>query len=241
MSIEWLNRLSDRAILLVLLIIGVATSGASFVFNVTNEGVRGEWLEGWFQNFSTEMFGAFLGFWLLGMIVDRRRQAEAKQEARAESKARLIREMGSKDNATALNAVSALRAYEWLNDGSLREAFLQGANLTGANLQKANLQWVELQSAKLQQADLKFANLTLALFQGANLTYTDLAGVDLRDANLQDSNIRNARFDDKTTLPDGTRWSPDIDLARFSDPDHPNFWRSDGFFGVNYPDNADST
>ena len=69
MSIEWLNRLSDRAILLVLLAIGLATSGISLIFNISNEGIRTEWLEGWFQNFSTEMFDAFLGFWLLGIIV----------------------------------------------------------------------------------------------------------------------------------------------------------------------------
>jgi hypothetical protein len=28
-------------------------------------------------------------------------------------------------------------------------------------------------------------------------------------------------------LPDGTRWTPDTDMERFTDPQHPAFWRSD--------------
>jgi hypothetical protein len=31
----------------------------------------------------------------------------------------------------------------------------------------------------------------------------------------------------ETTLPDGTKWTLDADVARFNDPDHPEFWRSD--------------
>ena len=80
MFFERLNNLSDLVILLLLLLIGVLTSGISLAINIVNEGIFSDWWEGWFQNFSTEMFGAFLGFWLLGMIVDRRRQKEAKAD-----------------------------------------------------------------------------------------------------------------------------------------------------------------
>jgi DNA-binding NtrC family response regulator len=29
------------------------------------------------------------------------------------------------------------------------------------------------------------------------------------------------------SLPDGTNWTPDTGMARFTDPEHPEFWRSD--------------
>lgn len=56
----------------------------------------------------------------------------------------------------------------------------------------------------------------------ANLQFTDLYGADLAHADLSD-----VIFDVDTTLPDRTRWTPDIDIARFTDPNHLDFWRSD--------------
>ena len=41
------------------------------------------------------------------------------------------------------------------------------------------------------------------------------------------ANLRDARPDSITPLPDGTKWTPDADLTRFTDPDHPDFWRAD--------------
>jgi hypothetical protein len=38
--------------------------------------------------------------------------------------------------------------------------------------------------------------------------------------------LDGAAFSEETTLPDGTRWTPEADLARFTDPAHPHFWRS---------------
>jgi len=39
------------------------------------------------------------------------------------------------------------------------------------------------------------------------------------------AHLERAKLAEHTTLPDGTRWKPDTDLARFTDPDHPDFWR----------------
>jgi len=236
MSTEWLYRLSDRAILLVLLIVGVATSGASLIVNVGSGRLSDEWWEGWLQNFSTEMFGAFLGFWLLGMIVDRRRQREAKGEAQAALKQRLIREMRSKDNATALNAVEELDARGWLKDGSLQGVSLYGANLQGSRtLAFANLEKVKFWHADLRDTDMSYANLQMASLRGANLQGTNLGGVKLQGVQLIET-----VFDEETKLPDGTYWTPDTDMTRFTDPDHPDFWRvGDPDFPA-YPSKSDT-
>jgi hypothetical protein len=34
-------------------------------------------------------------------------------------------------------------------------------------------------------------------------------------------------LDETVTLPDGTNWTSDTDMMRFTDPAHPQFWRSD--------------
>ena len=235
MSNKWFDQLSDRAILLILLVIAVTTSSASFAFNIINEGLHAQWIEGWFQNFSTEMFGAFLGFWLLGIIVDRRRQEEARQEAREELKKRLIREMRSKDNATALNAVEELKAHGWLDDGSLQGAFLVGADLHGAFLAGANLSGADLTNTNLKEASLATANLEGTDLEYANLHRANLGYADLRDSDMGFANLHGAdlRFSnlqqtilDHTTLPDEALWTPETDMERFTNEEHPNFWCS---------------
>ena len=40
-------------------------------------------------------------------------------------------------------------------------------------------------------------------------------------------NLEKVEFNEKTKLPDGKKWTPDTDMARFTDPEHPDFWRSD--------------
>jgi len=46
-------------------------------------------------------------------------------------------------------------------------------------------------------------------------------------SNLQGATLDGATFDQTTTLPDKTLWTPDTDMTRFTDPDHPQFWRSE--------------
>jgi hypothetical protein len=99
-------------------------------------------------------------------------------------------------------------------------AELQGANLRGANLKRAALEGANLQGAELDYANLKGAELEGANLQEANLFYANLQGAELVGANLE-----LAQFDTSTTLPDGTRWRPDTDLSRFTDPEHHDFWR----------------
>jgi uncharacterized protein YjbI with pentapeptide repeats len=72
-------------------------------------------------------------------------------------------------------------------------------------------------------------NLQGATLQRARLLRTNLQQANLFDANLQRAiliavNLQEAYMDEDTTLPDGTKWTPDTDMARFTDPGHPDFW-----------------
>jgi hypothetical protein len=155
--------------------------------------------------------------------------------------------MGSPDKAFAVEAARILKARGWgfegeatLHGANLRWANLQGVNLEGASLQEANLWEVNLDGAFLVRADLRGADLRAVNLQGALMM-----GVNLRGALLDEANLQGARLDDitvygpggpqtvetgfdgDTTLPDGSHWTPGTDMRRFTDPSHPDFWRSD--------------
>ena len=171
------------------------------------------WGDGFFQNFGTEMVGAVITIVLLEVMLARRRENEAEQR----EKERLILQMGSPDNTFAVEAVRQLRARSWLLDGSLDGAFLNGADLRGANLFAANLKGTYLRGANLADAGLVGAR-----FEGATLENANFLGADLE----------SATFDARTRLPDcdpfgSSVWRPHTDMDRFTDPDHPDFWRSD--------------
>ncbi len=117
---------------------------------------------------------------------------------------------------------------------------LAGVNLEGAHFSNANLLLTILSDANLKDADLSHANLLMADFsnanlEGADLSWTNMGGTNLSGANLQGANLpvgawdgawgdNEANFDEYTTLPDRTNWTPDTDLTRFTDPEHPDFW-----------------
>jgi hypothetical protein len=186
---------------------------------------------------AVELIGAVVTYLLLIRWVEDR--VEEEQE---EDPAELIERMASNVNAVAVGAADNLRQRGWLRDGSMREARLLMANLSGANLRDANLQEVnlwgaDLQGADLWGADLRRANLLLANLQGARMRFANLQGAnlwgaDLQGANLLQANLQGARlaeawFNERTVLPDGTAWTPYLDLTQFTDPDHDGFWRSD--------------
>lgn len=104
-----------------------------------------------------------------------------------------------------------------LDSASLLGANLSRASLEGATLSRADLHWAHLNDADLSGTDLRQANL-----KGANLEYANLSGASLIHTNLRMAHLRGA------TLPDGSRWMPSSDLARFTDPAHPDFWSVEG-------------
>jgi len=108
-----------------------------------------------------------------------------------------------------------------LSKAHLEGAYLSGANLAGAGLSGANLVGAGLSGAILVGADLGGANLAGAMLGGVNL-----AGAMLGGANLAEARLESAGFDRDVTLPDGTKWTANADMARFTDAAHPSFWRS---------------
>lgn len=184
------------------------------------------------ENFLRDMYGnggaELLGIALTVLVIETLNERRAIRQRRDE----LILQMGSPDHAFAIEAVRLLRHKGWLYNGSLRGSALWRANLRSGDLGGANLR-----EAHLWRADLRGANLTLANLQGAGLFEANLHGAylrraDLRDAvlcesNLEGAHLLGARLTEKTSLPDGTAWTPSVDLERFTNPQHPHFWRSD--------------
>lgn len=99
---------------------------------------------------------------------------------------------------------------------------LSAADLIKADLRVSNLEGAYLVGAYLIKADLGFTNLARACLEDA-----DLAGACLEGANLMGARLGSTQFSEETTLPDGAKWTPDTDMTRFIDRDHPDFWRAD--------------
>lgn len=104
-----------------------------------------------------------------------------------------------------------------LQDAILWQVQLQGADLSYAHLQRADLKGANLKCANLEGANLQEAVLTKANLQGATLDHADMCGVNLRRANLRETTLKDA------TLPDGETYTNDIDLERYTDPNHHDF------------------
>src|SRR5690606_22235625 len=100
----------------------------------------------------------------------------------------------------------------------LQDAHLESTNLSGANLRLAKLVGADLRYANLEGATLRVANLS-----GTNLYFANLQGANLRWANLEGAILGEGReqvkLDQTTTLPDGTYWSPETDMTRFTHPE----------------------
>lgn len=171
-----------------------------------------------YANVSAEMGGIVITVLILDRLAQRR---EAKREEQRRKEA-LIAQLGSRVRDVPVGAAEELRRYGWLEDGSLRNARLHGANMEGIDLWKADLGGANLFSANLRGANLSWSDL-----EGAGLRGADLRGVDFYSANLRNADLHDAVFDENTTLPDGGTWTPRIDMEQFTNPEHPDFWRSD--------------
>ena len=166
----------------------------------------------WVMNLGTEIAGAVAIYLILNRFIGGRERREVGEREMESHKKELIARMGSPVQDVAVEAAAELRRRGWLTDGSL-----QGANLEAANLQGARLWGAELQRARLRGAKLQGARLWGAKLQGAHLGFANLQGASL---------VVATTFDENTWLPDSTKWTPDTDVARFTDSNHPEFWRS---------------
>jgi len=108
--------------------------------------------------------------------------------------------------ANAIIRGANLRASK-LQGANLRKAILFKTDLKGANLARSNLGMADLRLACLEQANLRLANLNRANLMGAKLAGACLDQADLAGA----------------ILPDGTLFSDETNLSRFTDSSNPEF------------------
>jgi hypothetical protein len=141
-------------------------------------------------------------------------------------------------NFRMANLQSAILTQANLQQATLAEANLREANLLFANLQQASLAEANLQEADMSGANLQQAVLRKANLQATNLCLTNLAQAILAEANLCDAQLEGAKFDSRTVLPDAVDigvdehiydkyWTPDTDMTRYTNPEHPDFWQPD--------------
>ena len=188
----------------------------------------------YYANISSELGSVAVTVLIIDYLNDRRQKQEEKQ--------RLIRQMGSTEHGLAMNAVEELKAMGATKDGSLVSVNLENARLTGVRLGRADLRKSRMDFADFSTGHLYFANLQGADMSGSDLRGTVLTGANLHnadlvaaklqgalmsEANMVNCKLDNALFDETTQLPDKSNWHPKTDMRRFTDPKHPNFWRSE--------------
>jgi len=215
----------------------VATLFAVFGIGVLIGGSYEQLPEFW-NGTSSNLGVELLSIAVTVIVIEQLNRREYKREKMAE----LITEMRSKSNEVAISAVEQLETRRWLTDGLMESAQLKRANLQHANLHAAILYDANLADADLRNAHLGSAYLRRAYLRSANLQDADIRRASFRDADLSVANLRGAylsyvdlqgaklegtSFSEETTLPDGSKWTPETDMTRFTDPNHPNFWRSD--------------
>ncbi len=173
-------------------------------------------------NLSSELIGIAVTVALVDLLASIRQQYTEKQL--------LIHQLTSPNNMFAIEAARILENKGWHRDGTLWRKNLHFANLSNAHLRDFEFRNSILDKSNLSNSDLGTTNFTKAGLRLVNLTAAQLAGTILRGADLTGANLRNAsivdiQIDETTILPDGKRWSQQEDLFRFTDPDHPNFWK----------------
>ncbi len=154
--------------------------------------------QGMVENMIAESFGIVVTVLVIDRLYQRRERARRRYERREQ----LIHEMGSPDNATAINAARGLRTMGAVQDGTLRNIRMLYANLANANLfrgdlanmnlSNSNLEGANLVEADLSGASLRKTNLHAAKLIDATLTDAKLNTADLTVANLNNANLRGA-------------------------------------------------
>ncbi|WP_342807392.1 DUF4157 domain-containing protein [Alteromonas sp. M12] len=97
--------------------------------------------------------------------------------------------------------------------------------LAGGELGDLVLDHRSFQNLPMDGVSLRRAQLRHSDFRNVDLSYTDLRGADLTGANLQGATLNVSRLNLDTTLPDGSPFYSPVDLTRFTDPAHPNFFQ----------------
>lgn len=125
--------------------------------------------------------------------------------------------------------------YCYLRGANLQSSHLNYSDLRGACLEGVSLSFARFIGSNLLSADLNNAwmrgtDFTGAILMGTNLEGSLLSGANFTGAYLQDAKVSNEDFERTlhgeslvSILPDGTQWTPSVDIARFTNPQHDDF------------------
>jgi uncharacterized protein YjbI with pentapeptide repeats len=117
-------------------------------------------------------------------------------------------------------------------EANLEDACFVFSNLEGTNFCGANLNMTQFNICNCEGASFLRAHLKNAIVEASNLADTNFAEANLQGTYFYNSFLLGADFEDAifselTVLPDGTYWTPDTDMRRFTDASHPDFWVRD--------------
>ena len=151
-------------------------------------------------------------------------------------------------NLQGVNLDEASLRGTYLADANLKNASFYQSKLEGIIAHSANMHGTYLHNAQLQKADLMVADL-----QEANLTGANLESAYLLNTNLLGANLTGTIFNDQTVLPDARTLGSNLDgdpnrspyyqpgvtdMARYTDPNHSDFWQPEWVKKQQATDNA---
>lgn len=124
-----------------------------------------DWINGFFQNFGTEMFGALATFVLLQGIVGAREKASDRQ-LQEEIASRIqdeFRRILQAQEIARLRAAQTPQERQPILDSMMETGLLEGANFQNVDMEKANLKKANLRGANLQGANLSVKQIVSSL------------------------------------------------------------------------------
>jgi uncharacterized protein YjbI with pentapeptide repeats len=202
----------------IVLILGIFISVVSFSMLRMDSTPEVTWIMSFLQNLGAGAIGAFL---VIRLVESNLNQIQLMVQKQKEKDDLIFKMSNPNDNGIALEALRLLRELNHIGDGSLRGkklhwAKLENADLKEADLREANLGGADLQSASLWHASMQGTILGSAKLQKANLAGAKLQGADLHGANLTGAILDKAVFDENTTLPDGSKWTSETNMEKFT-------------------------
>lgn len=205
-----------------------ATAMAIISLGFNFESSFGDWLSSFTQGFATELVGGIMTYTLIDRVMEQRTELKqlindmrsgSANKSRARAATEIVRVQGYHANGVLSGMV--------LNRSYLCDANWPDANLMNTQFKRADMRRMNLRHAKLQDTDFTRADLSYSDLQFADLTHANLMAMDLSSVNLLGAKLDKAQFNDHTRLPDGTMWTPQTDMTRFTDDRHPNFYPVD--------------
>lgn len=154
---------------------------------------KAEWWMSWWQGMSAGLVGTIITALFFTLLLPAFQQSQAVRNRQTE----LVLQLGSPDNAFAVEAARQLLASKWFIEPILNGAYLYGADLHNIDLAGANLDY-----SIFAYADLSHANLSQpVLFEQLHGEYlslpprlntTQLCGASFLEATLYQTNFRRA-------------------------------------------------